>query len=90
MELKYTKEQYETGGYFDGDMDTEIVKEEYKLVKIRKDHHCVGGCDKIIHKGDHALSCKALFQEEGWKTCYMCIDCCNEWLDELYPGYDEE
>lgn len=85
MTLKYPKELYVDSGYFDGDMDCEYTDEIQKLVKVRKQHECCGcgkGCKKKINIGDYAVVDKALFPGEGWKSCYICVPCIEEFLEE--------
>ena len=85
MILKYPKELYVGSGYFDGDMDCEYIDEIQKLVKVRKQHTCCGngrGCKKKINIGDYAVVDKALFPGEGWKSCYICVPCIEEFLEE--------
>ena len=79
--LKYPKELYSESGFFGGDMDCEDTNKSEKLVKCRKLHKCVN-CQKRINIGDYAVVEKALFPEEGWKSCYICIKCIEEWLEE--------
>lgn len=80
-ELKYPKEYYVGSGFYDGDMDCECINETEKLVKCRKPHKCVN-CQKSIDAGNYAVQEKALFPGEGWKSCYICISCIEEWLEE--------
>lgn len=66
-------------------MDCEYTDEIQKLVKVRKQHKCCGignSCKKIINIGDYAVVNKALFPGEGWKSCYICVSCIEEWLEE--------
>ena len=79
--LKYPKELYTDSGLFGGDMDCEYTNESEKLVKCRKSHKCVN-CQKLINIGDYAVEDKALFRGEGWKSCYICVQCIEEWLEE--------
>lgn len=85
MTLKYPKELYVNSDYFGGDMDCEYTDEIQKLVKVRKQHECCGygkRCKKKINIGDYAVVDKALFPGEGWKSCYICVSCIEEWLEE--------
>ena len=86
VHLKYPKERYTDCGFFDDDMDPGYIEKSEKLVKCRKSHICTGGmhnCRKQIHSGEYALRSAALFPGEGWKSCYVCIPCIEEWLDDL-------
>lgn len=82
-DLKYSKEEYEDSGFYDGDMDPGYTKQNEKLVKCRKEHICAN-CQSTIPSGDYALLESALFPGEGWKSCYTCTKCLDEWLDELH------
>lgn len=85
MNLKYPKELYVSSGYFEGDMDCNYICETQKLVRVRKSHKCCGvgnNCKKEINIGDYAVRDKALFPGEGWKSCYICTNCIEEWLKE--------
>ena len=91
--LKHPKEMYLNSGYFDGDMDCEYTENTQKLVKCRKQHKCVGfgrRCKKNIKPGELAVLDKALFPGEGWKSCYLCISCVEEWLEESGQVDSEE
>ena len=81
MKLKYPKELYVDSGFFGGDMDCEYTNETEKLVKCRKTHKCVN-CQKIIEIGDYAIRDKAVFPSEGWRSCYICTNCIEAWLEE--------
>lgn len=89
MKLKYSKELYVNSGFYDGDMDCEYINETEKLVKCRKSHKCVN-CQKSIDVGDYAVQDKALFPGEGWKSCYTCTSCIEEWLEESGQVESEE
>ena len=87
--LKYPKELYTDSGLFGDDMDCEYTNRNEKLVKCRKPHTCVN-CQKQINIGDYAVEDKALFREEGWKSCYICVQCIEEWLEESGQAESED
>lgn len=92
-ELKYNPDLYVHSGYFDGDMDCEYVNESEKLVKVRKEHPCVGygeNCSKLIKPGQYAIKQTALFPGEGWKSCYICTNCIEDWLVESHQVSEED
>lgn len=87
--LKYSREQYETCDYYGGDMDCDIDVISKKLVKCRKPHKCMGGCGKTIEVGQYAL-CEKGFEENWPVSCYTCINCLNDWLDEIETETETE
>ena len=83
--LKYSPDMYIGSGYFSGDMDDGISNETEKLVKVRKEHKCVGSgksCEKIIKPGQYAVRQQAIVEDCGWRSCYICARCIEEWLEE--------
>lgn len=85
--MKYEKELYEETEFY-GENDEE-TNHTQKVVKCRKEHICCN-CKAEIKKGDDALCEKAIIQGEGRQTCYTCIKCCDEWLDEIYDDEEDE
>ncbi len=87
--MKYTAEDYNLNdtGFFGFD-DTEIENYKEKLVKCRKPHKCMGGCEKEIPIGTYAVR-ETGFMEGQPMSSYICTDCIDKWLDEINP-YDEE
>lgn len=86
---KYSDKQYLDMEYFGGD---EVTNQEYKIVTTRKEHECV-----TIHKDPHpipvgsrALREKAIHVDDGRDSCYLCLDCCNDYLEEIYDEDDLE
>jgi len=88
---KYTDEQYLNIEYFEG--DDEHTHNEYKIIKkTRKEHTCV-----TIHKDTHpipvgskAIRETAIHIDNGRVSCYLCIDCANDYLEEIYPELLDE
>ena len=80
MELKYSKEVYEHSGIVaDGDEYMSHVTK--KVLKTRKEHNCCL-CQSKIDKGNYALREKAIVEDIGWGSCYVCIPCIEKWLVE--------
>ena len=79
--MKYKPEQYsiqDTGFYSDGD---EIESYKEKLVKCRKPHKCMGGCDKEIPAGEYAIR-ETGFMDGKPISAYTCTDCLDAWITE--------
>lgn len=79
--LKYDKSLYTDSGFFSGDTDGEYSHETEKLVKCRTQHTCVN-CQTLIEPKSYAVLNKVLFNGEGWKSCYICTQCVEAWLEE--------
>lgn len=56
--MKYKPEDYIESGFYSDDEDVEYKTE--KIVKCRKPHKCMGGCEKEIQIGEYALLGKGL------------------------------
>lgn len=82
--MKYKPEYYEDSGLY-GD-DDEVENKKAKLVRCRKVHKCVI-CEKQIGVGDTALRETGFLDGEP-VSCYTCIPCIEEWLDDLLDGYE--
>lgn len=83
--LKYSQDMYIGCEYFSSDMEDGISYETEKLVKVRKEHKCVGSgksCEKIIKPGQYAVRQQAVVEGYGWSSCYICARCIEEWLEE--------
>ena len=82
-EMKYTEEQYINAGYFE--VDDVTSNQNYKIVKVRKWHHCVGleTPEHIIEIGEQALRETAIVEDAGFQTCYVCLPCLDKWLNEI-------
>lgn len=79
--LKYSKELYEDCDFYGGDMDCDIDITMKKIVRCRKPHDCMGGCEGTIPAGDYAL-CERGFMDNKPVSCYTCIDCLDKWIEE--------
>lgn len=79
--MKYLEEMYLDSQIFAGDRD---VSERYfteKIVKIRKSHKCCA-CQKEIPGGEKMVMQKAIVDDMGWCSCYICLPCIEKWLEE--------
>ena len=85
--MKRKPEEYLDSNIYGEDEDIRCFKE--KVVKCRKPHKCVGGCDSEIEVGEYALM-QSGFMDSEPVSCYTCMKCMDEWLDETDPMDDEE
>lgn len=84
--MRFTKEQYVSAmqGYFGP--DEEIFDKVITLVKVRKDHECMGvdpDGDCEIKSGDFAICEKAIHVDFGRVSCYICLSCADKWVHEI-------
>ena len=79
--MKYPEEMYIDSQIFAGDMDGSESNLKEKVVKIRDSHLCCV-CEKQIPKGERMLNQKAIVEGQGWCSCYICIPCVENWLEE--------
>jgi hypothetical protein len=71
-------------GYFE--VDEEISHQATSLVKVRKEHECMGvdpdgECE--IKPGDFAICEKAIHVDSGRVSCYVCLPCADKWVEEI-------
>ena len=85
--MKYTADEYLNCGYYGSD-DTEIENYKSKIVKCRKSHECMGGCNTTIQAGEMAMS-ETGFMDGQPSSCYTCIPCLDGWRDTI-NGVDKE
>lgn len=79
--MKYPEEMYIDSQIFAGDMDgSENIFTE-KVVKNRKSHKCCV-CEKEFSKGEKMLMQRAIVEDMGWRSCYICLPCIEKWLEE--------
>ncbi len=83
--MKYQISDYEETEFFGADED--LLNHKQKVVKVRKEHTCFS-CQKEIPKGEQALR-ETGFLDEGPVSSYMCISCCDKWLNVI-NGEEEE
>lgn len=79
--MKYKPEDYLGSGFYDGDMDCEVQNPKEKIVKCRKPHKCMGGCNSEIKAGDYALY-ETGFMDGRPVSSYTCLPCIEAWLEE--------
>ena len=79
--MKYPKAMYIDSQIFGGDRDGSESNLTEKIVKIRTPHSCCI-CEKHIPKGEKMLNQKAIAEGQGWCSCYICIPCVENWLEE--------
>lgn len=79
--MKYPEEMYIDSQIFAGDMDGSESNLTEKIVKIRVSHLCCV-CEKQIPKGEKMLKQKAIVEGQGWCSCYICLACVENWLEE--------
>lgn len=79
--MKYPEEMYIDSQIFAGDMDGSESNLTEKIVKIRASHLCCV-CEKQIPKGERMLNQKAIVEGQGWCSCYICLPCVENWMEE--------
>ena len=79
--MKYAEEMYLDSQIFDGDMDGSESNFTEKIVKVRKPHTCCV-CEKEISKGTKVIVQRAVVQDLGRCSCYICLPCIENWLEE--------
>lgn len=79
--MKYKPEMYLDCGLYDGDFGDDIENRKEKIVKCRKPHKCMGGCDTEIKVGEYALLESGFLDGEPM-SCYTCLPCIEAWLEE--------
>lgn len=79
--MKYPEEMYKDSQIFAGDMNESESNFTEKVVKIRKTHKCCV-CEKEIQTGEKMLMQKAVVEDMGWHSCYICLPCIEQWLEE--------
>ena len=79
--MKYPEEMYIDSQIFAGDMDGSESNFEEKIVKTRKAHKCCV-CEKEFPSGEKMLMQRAIIEDAGWCSCYICLPCVEQWLEE--------
>lgn len=87
--MKYPEEMYIDSQIFAGDMDGSESNLTEKIVKIRASHLCCV-CEKQIPKGEKMLNQKVIVEGQGWCSCYICIPCVENWLEESGQVEDDD
>lgn len=83
MNLKYEISVYEETEFHPED----IENFKQKIVKTRTGHKCCD-CGKEIIIKEYALR-ESGFYDGMPVSCYLCIECCDKYLDEIYGDYEE-
>lgn len=79
--MKYPEEMYIGSQTFEGDMDGSESNFSEKIVKTKKNHACCV-CAKEIPQGTKMLKQSAVVSGMGWCSCYICLPCVENWLEE--------
>lgn len=79
--MKYPEEMYIGSQIFEGDRDGSESNFSEKIVKTKKKHNCCV-CEKEIPSGTKMLMQRAVVQDMGWCSCYICLPCVENWLEE--------
>lgn len=87
--MKYKPEDYITSDFYGGDMDCDVQNIKNRVVKCRKPHKCMGGCDTEIKVGEFALL-ETGFIEGKPVSSYTCLPCVDVWLDRVNGVYEKE
>lgn len=77
--MKYSEDLYLDSGIY-GLEEDDVRNHKEKIVRCRKPHKCVL-CQKNIEIGQQALY-ETGFTDEGAVSCYTCLECIEEWLEE--------
>ena len=77
--MKYKLEYYINSGFYE--VDDEIKNYKEKVVRCRKPHKCMGGCDAEIKVGEYAL-CETGFMDGKPLSVYTCLPCIEKWIEE--------
>lgn len=79
--MKYPIDKYIDSQIFSMDLDGSESNFSEKVVKIRKPHNCCV-CDKVVDKGHQMVKQNCILADVGWSTCYICLPCIENWLEE--------
>lgn len=77
--MKYKLEDYLDSGFYSCDEDIENHKE--RIVKCRKSHKCMCGCETEIKVGEYALL-ETGFIDGKPVSSYTSLPCVEKWLEE--------
>ena len=79
--MKYTEEQYLNSGFYGEDREGEIRMRQLKIVTIKKEHPCIGGCNTDIGVGQKAMN-ETYMLDGKWYSFYTCLPCLDAWIDK--------
>ena len=85
--MKYGAELYVDSGIY-SDADSEITNRKEKIVRCRKTHKC-SVCNSEIQIKELALN-ETGFMDGEPVSCYTCLTCIEEWLEESGQVESEE
>ena len=86
--MKYNPEDYLYSGFYDCEYGDDVECHKEKLVKCRKPHECMGGCEKEIAVGEYALL-ETGFLDGKPVSSYTCLPCIEAWLEKSgQVGFD--
>ena len=85
--MKYGAELYVDSGIY-SDADSEITNRKEKIVRCRKTHKCAA-CNSEIQIKELALR-ETGFMDGEPASCYTCLTCIEEWLEESGQVESEE
>jgi len=78
--MKYKRYIYERNYLSPIDRDVEVLNKVAKLVTTRKAHFC-WVCRKTFPKNT-AMVCERAFVDGKPGSCYTCIDCIDDFIEE--------
>ncbi|MEZ3424492.1 MAG: hypothetical protein K1W39_12365 [Lachnospiraceae bacterium] len=84
--MKYDKELYLDSGIYG--LDEEVTNKKEKIVLCRMPHICAS-CAREIRKGEQALYESGFLDGEP-VSCYTCLECIEEWLEETGQAVNED
>ena len=85
--MKYGAELSVDSGIY-SDADSEITNRKEKIVRCRKTHKCAA-CNSEIQIKELALR-ETGFMDGEPASCYTCLTCIEEWLEESGQVESEE
>ena len=85
--MKYGAELYVDSGIY-SDADSDITNRKEKIVRCRKTHKCAT-CNSEIQIKELALHETGFIDGEP-VSCYTCLTCIEEWLEESGQVESEE
>lgn len=77
MTQRYSDELIESTLYFADDG----ASLNQKIVTGAVPHTCAT-CGEAINSGEKSLSVNKAFSKSGWQRCWICLDCCEKWIDK--------
>ena len=78
--MKYSKEQYLECNFYNAPGEGEEYYSS-NIVRTRKDHNCAW-CGITIPSKSLVFKEKCILKDEGWRSCYTCLDHLDEWIEK--------